>query len=188
MRVIRNPLTGFRSDWQRVKAVQSTLKVNSGIEPAQVDRFDYAADGSEDDEKESASRSIRKSAKDNESSKVRSTKSYLTIVLFIISFKSQVKIEFRSSRKPVVAARRARTTFNNSDLPAGTLKNWQALYLPAWYQHLGTLKDPWSLGEQVPEAQLIWDMVFPDNSQTLAGTGEPIFYLVRFLSGTSLYY
>jgi hypothetical protein len=62
-------------------------------------------------------------------------------------------------------------------LPAGTLKNWQALYLPAWYQYLGTLKDPWSLSEQLPEAQHIWDAVFPDNTQTLAGTGEPIFYL-----------
>jgi hypothetical protein len=64
-------------------------------------------------------------------------------------------------------------------LPAGTLKHWQAFYLPAWYQHLGTLKDPWSLGELLPEAQRIWDKVFPYNTQTLAGTGEPIFYLVR---------
>jgi hypothetical protein len=104
-------------------------------------------------------------------------------------FQSQIKIEFRSSgsrsRKPVSVIGKSRTTFNNSDLPAGALKNWQTLYLPTWYQHLGTLKDPWSLSDLLPEAQRIWDKVFPDNAQTLAGTGEPIFYLVWFLSGTT---
>jgi hypothetical protein len=103
-------------------------------------------------------------------------------------FKSHVKIEFR---KPAVISSshvgKTRTTFSNSDLPAGTLKHWQAFYLPAWYQLLGTLKNPWSLGDLLPEAQRIWDKVFPDNTQTLAGTGEPIFYLVRFLSGTLSY-
>jgi hypothetical protein len=81
----------------------------------------------------------------------------------------------------VVTVGKTRTSFTNSDLPAGTLKKWQALYHPVWYQHLGTLKDPWSLTEQLPEAQRIWDKVFPYNTQTLAGTGEPIFYLVSYL-------
>jgi hypothetical protein len=190
MHVVRNALTGFRSHWvsERVKADPSTFDVNSDIAPAQVDRLDYAADGSENDEKESASMSIRKSAKDIELSKVCSTKSNFNKYIYY-SFKSQVKIEFRSSRKPAVTIGRTRTSFSNSDLPAGTLKNWQALYLPAWYQYLGTLKDPWSLSEQLPEAQHIWDTVFPNNTQTLAGTGEPIFYLVSSkLSGTSLLY
>ena len=83
---------------------------------------------------------------------------------------------------------KTRNTFSNSDLPAGTLKKWQAMYLPAWYQHLGTLKDPWSLGDLLPEAQRIWDKVFPHNAQTLAGTGEPIFYLVIGVSYPVLYY
>jgi hypothetical protein len=103
-------------------------------------------------------------------------------------FKSHVKIEFW---KPVVIfsshVRKTCTTFSNSDLPAGTLKHWQVFYLPAWYQFLGTLKNPWSLSDLLPEAQCIWDEVFPDNTQMLAGTGEPIFYLVRFLSGTLSY-
>ena len=80
---------------------------------------------------------------------------------------------------PIIA--KTHSTFNNSDLPAGTLRNWQTFYLPTWYQHLGTLKDPWSLSDLLPEAQRIWDKVFPDNTQTLAGTEEPIFYLVWFL-------
>ena len=98
-------------------------------------------------------------------------------------FKTHVKIEFRSTRTPAAIVGKTRTTFSNSDLPAGTLKNWQTFYLPAWYQHLGTLKNPWSLGDLLPEAQRIWDKVFPLNSQTLSGTGEPIFYLVKFSSG-----
>ena len=49
------------------------------------------------------------------------------------------------------------------------------------------LKDPWSLNELLLEAQRIWDKVFPHNTQMLAATGEPIFYLVRFLS-TTLHY
>jgi hypothetical protein len=78
-------------------------------------------------------------------------------------------------------------TFSNLDLPVGTLKHWQAFYLPVWYQYLSTLKNPWSLGDLLPEVQCIWNKVFPDNTQTLAGMGEPIFYLVRLLSGTLLY-
>jgi hypothetical protein len=105
-------------------------------------------------------------------------------------FQSHVKIDFRASRfrKPASNIGKTRNTFSNSDLPAGTLKNWQVLYLPMWYQHLGALKDPWSLGDLLPEAQRIWNKVFPDNAQTLAGTGEPIFYLVRFFTGTITYY
>ena len=71
MDVVRNFLAGFRSGWHRVKAIRLTFDVKSDIEPAQVDHFDYAADGTEDDEKEFKSAK----AKDNESSKVRSTKS-----------------------------------------------------------------------------------------------------------------
>jgi len=33
-------------------------------------------------------------------------------------------------------------------------------------------QNPWSLSDLVPEAQCIWDKVFPNNTQTLAGTGE----------------
>lgn len=65
-------LTGFRSGWSHLKAaVPST---DSDLEPAQVNRLDYAADGSEDDGKEASSNStgIRKPTKANESStKVR---------------------------------------------------------------------------------------------------------------------
>ena len=143
---------------------------------AHVDRFDYAADGSEDDRKEAASTKV------NESSKVRQLISILTKLLtagMCFFFKPSVRIDFRSSRKPAVTGK-TRTSFSNSDLPAGTLKNWQLIYLPAWYQYLGTVKDPWSLNELLPEAQRIWDKVFPQNIQTLSGTGEPIFYLVSF--------
>jgi len=97
--------------------------------------------------------------------------------------KSGIKIEFR---KPVSSSRnhvaKSHTTFSNSDLPTGTLKHWQGIYLLAWYQYLGTLKNPWSLGDLLPEAQRIWDEVFPQHPKTLAATGEPIFYLVIFLS------
>jgi hypothetical protein len=72
MCVVRNALTGFRPGWQRAKAAPSNLADTAG-ERAQVDRFDYAADGSEDDRKEATSMSIRKPKKENESSKVRST-------------------------------------------------------------------------------------------------------------------
>ena len=98
-------------------------------------------------------------------------------------FQPRIKIEFRPSwfRKPVSIIMKTCSAFNNSDLPAGTLRNWQTFYLPTCYQHLSTLKDPWSLSDLLPEAQCIWDKVFPDNAQTLAGTGEPIFYLVWFL-------
>ena len=81
----RNVLTGFRSGWQHLKtasAAPSTFAVNSNAEPAaQVDRFDYAADESEDDTKEAtlASMSVRKPiiVKDEPSAaKVRSTKFY----------------------------------------------------------------------------------------------------------------
>jgi hypothetical protein len=64
----------------------------------------------------------------------------------------------------------------------GTLKRWQTTYLPSWYQYLGTLKNPWLLSDLLPEAQRIWDELFPQNTQTLAVTGEPIFYLVSPLS------
>ena len=97
---------------------------------------------------------------------------------FFFFFKSHVKIEFRTSRKPASTIGKICTSFRNSDLPTGTLRLWQALYLLAWYQYLGTLKNPWSLSEQLPAAQHLWDVVFPDNTQTLAGMGEPIFYLV----------
>ena len=72
MYVVRNALTGFRSGWQRAKTVPSNLADTAG-ERAQVDRFDYAADDSEDDGKEATSMSIRKPKKENESSSVRST-------------------------------------------------------------------------------------------------------------------
>jgi hypothetical protein len=64
----------------------------------------------------------------------------------------------------------------------GTLKHWQGIYLLAWYQYLGTLKNPWLLGDLLPEAQRIWDEVCSQHPKTLAATGEPIFYLVIFLS------
>lgn len=71
--VVRNALTGFRSGWQHSKAAKSS-DVNSSAanEPAQVERFDYAADNSEDDTKEAQSMSIigRKRTKDNKPSTV----------------------------------------------------------------------------------------------------------------------
>jgi hypothetical protein len=81
MSVVRNALTGLRTGWQHLKAsIPSTLAsdINSHLEPAaRVDRFDYAADGSEDDRKEAA----LASTKDNESSKVRQPISILTKLL-----------------------------------------------------------------------------------------------------------
>ena len=77
--VVRNALTGFRSDWQHLKAaIPLTSDVSSDFEPTQarVNRFDYAADGSDNDEKEAtaqATTSIKKPTKDSES-KVRSIK------------------------------------------------------------------------------------------------------------------
>ena len=74
--VLRMALVGFRSGW-RPKTAPSILGVNSFAEPAKVDRIDYAADGSEDDRKESSSMSItRKPTKDNELSKVCPNESY----------------------------------------------------------------------------------------------------------------
>lgn len=79
MSVVRNALTGFRKGWQHLKAtVPSTFssEINSDLEPgaSHVDRFDYAADGSEDDTKEATS-----STKDNKSSSVvRQLNSILT--------------------------------------------------------------------------------------------------------------
>jgi hypothetical protein len=72
----RTALTGFRSGWQHLKA-PSTFPVNSDTESPQVDRFDYAADASEDDKKEAtqASMSIKKPTKD-EQAKVSSTNFY----------------------------------------------------------------------------------------------------------------
>jgi hypothetical protein len=79
MSLKRNTLTGFRSDWQHPKtAIPSTFDVNSDTEPAQVDRFDYAADDSEDDTKEATSMSIRKPTKANKPSKVCQPNSILT--------------------------------------------------------------------------------------------------------------
>lgn len=79
MRVGRNALTGFRTGWQRPKAVVSTLNINSDTEPAQVDRFDYAADDSQDDIKEASqatsTMSITKPTK-YKNIKVCSTESY----------------------------------------------------------------------------------------------------------------
>jgi hypothetical protein len=80
MYVVRNALTGFRSGWQhhltgKSTAVSSTFGISSDMEPAQVDRLDYAADDSEDDTKE-ATMSMRKPTKDNEHSKVCLTEFY----------------------------------------------------------------------------------------------------------------
>ena len=75
----RNALTGFRPGWQHLKAATpSTFAVNSDAEPpAKVDRFDYAADNSEDDTKEASSMTIRKATKvDPSLEKVRSTEFY----------------------------------------------------------------------------------------------------------------
>lgn len=68
-RAVRNALTGFRTGWQHLKAavVPSTSDVSSDLEP-RVNRLDYAADGSEDDEKEGTSASLKKP--DNDPSKV----------------------------------------------------------------------------------------------------------------------
>jgi hypothetical protein len=104
----------------------------------------------------------------------------------VLYLKSGIKIEFRKpavvSSKPTSHVAKSRATFNNSDLPKGTLRLWQTIYLPAWYQYLGGLKNPWSLsGDQLPEAQRIWDRVFPCNHQTLAVTGEAIFSLVSLI-------
>jgi len=79
------PPTGFRSGWPHPKAaVSSTIDVNSDTEDTalkyselgQVDRFDYAADDSEDDTKEATSMSIRKFTKDNRLLKVCLTEFY----------------------------------------------------------------------------------------------------------------
>jgi hypothetical protein len=148
----RNALTGFLTGWHLKASVPSTSAsdINSNLEPACVDQFDYAADGSEDDRKEATS------TKDNGSSKVCQPNYILTKLLTagMCFFKPYIKIDFRSSRKPAVI-RKTRTSFNNFDLPAGTLKNWQMFYLPVWYQYLSTLKDPWSLSELLQEAQHI---------------------------------
>jgi hypothetical protein len=90
--------------------------------------------------------------------------------------KSTVKINFG---KPVVSSSTHITksclTFNNSDLPKGVLKHWQGTYLPALYQYLGTLKNPWSLDHLLPEVQHIWNEVFPNCPQELDLAAEPIF-------------
>ena len=80
--VFRTALTGFRSGWQHLKATAlSTFAVNSNTEAvAQVDQFDYAADASDDDNREDmwALKSIRKSTEDETSlAKVCSTKFHL---------------------------------------------------------------------------------------------------------------
>ena len=80
-----------------------------------------------------------------------------------------VKIE------PGVGSSRKRPSIN--DLPAGTKKAWQRLFLPMLREHVGTLLDPWSSNEIVPDMQRLWTQVFADVPRTL-GLGEPIFALV----------
>jgi hypothetical protein len=63
------------------------------------------------------------------------------------------------------------------DLPNGTKRAWKRLFLPILREHVGTLLDPWSSNEIVPDMQRIWTQVFPDVPSTL-GLGEPIFALV----------
>ena len=61
MSFVRNALTGFRTSWQATVPSSFASNINSDLEPAaRVDRFDYAADGYEDDGKEATS------TKDNE--------------------------------------------------------------------------------------------------------------------------
>lgn len=100
MCVVRNALTGFRSGWPKKKAVSSTFDVKSETEPAQVDRFDYAPDDSENDEKEATSTSLKRPTKDNEPSKVLSTKFSNKLLTTGIVFLSSPTLKLSSGGPP----------------------------------------------------------------------------------------
>lgn len=81
---------------------------------------------------------------------------------------------------PNPRAGKPRITFNNADLPTGTLLRWTKVFLPRWLEVFGAVETPWSLSGRLAPAQTLWDSVFEGNTQVLCVTREPIYAIVRF--------
>src|SRR5882762_1718373 len=66
--------------------------------------------------------------------------------------------------------------FTNDDIPGpkGTKSTWMQIFLPMWFEYLGTLDDPWDNTDLLDTAQQTWDDVFPHNPQVLHHKKEPI--------------
>jgi len=71
-----------------------------------------------------------------------------------------------------------REAYKLADLPAGTHRLWQRVYVAMFLDYVGQRADPWDSSHFVPAAQRLWERVYPDNSHVLAAKGDAVYALV----------
>jgi len=75
-----------------------------------------------------------------------------------------------------------REAYKLADLPAGTHRMWQQVYVAMFLDYVGQRADPWDSSQFVPAAQRLWDRVYPNNSHVIATKGDAVYALVSLLA------
>lgn len=68
---------------------------------------------------------------------------------------------------------------SHSDLPNGSLGQWQSLLMPAWKNYAASVENVWDTSDDAlcDELQDLWDLVFP-HIPWVVRTDEPVYLLV----------
>ncbi|GBE84733.1 hypothetical protein SCP_0607130 [Sparassis crispa] len=76
---------------------------------------------------------------------------------------TEIKVDNEKDDGALVKSKKPKSTSaTNANLPPGTLKLWQQVFIPTLERYIGTTLDPWSISDEkaVEVLQCIWDAVF----------------------------